>query len=371
MKNIYILAVVFATLIPHLLQAQAGLGLRHLDYKTPVNGMVMYDSTYQVERFSFGLHYRWFDAAVPYSGNLRQEALEMENLHEIFNMHAGNISFGYHYNKRWSAHLTAPLVFNQKSSVLEHSLVNGSFVARQRRVTESAGLGDVFLMINYAAVLPTAIRRARLDVGIGVKAPTGDYRAQDTWHNVGPNRTPVLRPVDPVIQPGDGTWGAIVDLSGSYTIADWVGVYAEGRYLSTPASTNGTRTFRSTFSDEFSEEDIVSVSDQYMIRGGVSLTVPRSAVAFSFGIRVDGTPVNDLIGTSEGFRRPGYATSFESSIIIKSPQFDFFFSLPYIYYQQREQSNADKLYGQRTGQFAQGDAAFARFALFVGVQSKF
>lgn len=371
MKKIYFLLFAISCLSVSMLDAQAGLGLRHLEYKTPAIGLVTYDSTGQVDQFSFGVHYRWFDAAVPYSGNLRQDALEMENLHEIFNVHAGNISFGYHYNQRWSAHLTAPLVFNQKSSVLEHSLVNGSFVARQRRVTESIGLGDVFLMVNYAAVLPTMMRRARLDVGVGVKMPTGDFRVRDTWHNVGPNRTPVLRPVDPVIQPGDGTWGAILDLSGAYTITNWLGVYGEGRYLSTPEATNGTQTFRSTFSDEYSEEEIVSVSDQYMVRGGVTLSVPASAVMFSFGARVDGTPVNDLVGTSEGFRRPGYATSFESSVIIRSANFDFYLSLPYIYYQQREQSNADKVQGQRTGQFVQGNAAFARFALFVGIQSTF
>jgi len=365
-----VLSLLFcATMISNIF-AQAGLGLRNLEYRNPAAGIFYLDSTDIKHEFSFGLHYRWFDAAIPYSGNLRQENLETENLHDIFNIHTGNITIGYAYNNRWSAFLVAPLQYGQKSSVLEHSLVNGSFVARQRRVTDASGLGDALLMINYAAILPSVTRKVYATAGVGVKIPTGLSTAMDIWHNVGPNRTSVRRPVDPVIQPGDGTWGMLVDIRAGAQLFDWLGLYGEGRYLSTPAATNSTPTFRDTFSEEYAEEGLTSVSDQYMVRGGVTLAVPESAVLFSFGIRVDGTPVNDLIGESPGFRRPGYATSFESSFMIRSPKVDFYVSMPYIYYQQREQSNADIVYSNRTGRFRQGDAPFSRFALFVGIASK-
>jgi len=371
MKFHRIIGIVLFVVVGHLFSfAQAGLGLRNLEYRTPVTGLFEIDTMEVNHDFTFGLHYRWFDSAIPYSGNLRQDGLEAENLHDIFNIHSGNITIGYSYNRRWSAFLAVPLQFGQKSSVLEHSLVNGSFVARQRRVTEAAGLGDMILMVNYAAILPTHNRKSYLTVGLGAKLPTGSSTAMDIWHNVGPNRTSVLRPVDPVIQPGDGNWGLMVDLRGGFRLLDWIGVYGEGRYLSTPTPVNGTPTFRDTFSEEFSEEGTTSVSDQYMVRGGITLAVPQSPVLFSFGIRVDGTPVNDLIGSSQGFRRPGYATSFESNVVIQSSKMNFYVSLPYIYYQQRDQSNPDIAFSSRTGRFRQGDAPFARFALFVGVSSK-
>jgi hypothetical protein len=369
MRLLYTLTLSFLTVLS--IYGQAGLGLRQLEYATPNNGLATIDTADWMHRFSFGVHYRWFDASQPYSGNLLQQNSIDDNVHEIFNQHAMNIAFSYQYNAQWGATLVAPLVYNQKSSVLEHSLVNGTFVARQRRVTEGIGLGDVFVMVHWSPVRADEFRRLSLTGSVGVKIPTGDFRQTGTWYNVGPNRTSVIRPLDPIIQPGDGTWGYLADLHGSYRIMNWLGLYADGRYLATPAALNGTSTFRSTFSEQYADEEQVSVSDQFMIRGGVSLMVPNSPILFSFGVRVDGTPVNDVFGTSEGFRRPGFATAFESNFIIRSGKINFYLSIPYVYYQVREQSNAEKMYTARTGQFRRGEASFSRFMLMTGISSSF
>lgn len=347
---------------------QAGLGLRHLDYKSPSYGFAAIDSSRTISKFSLGLHYRWFDAFIPYSGDLRQTSIEAVNEQEIFNKHALNITVSYAITQRWSFHLGVPLVYNQKSSVYEHSLLNGSFIARQRRITEAIGLGDVLLMTNYALVLPDSSQKTSIVAGAGVKIPTGDFRAVDDWYNIGPQGTSIIRPVDPVIQPGDGIWGALADVQISHQLNRWMGFYGGARYLMTFASLNGTMTYRSTFSEEYREEDDVSISDQYMLRGGLSFHYPGLPLFLSVGLRVDGVPVNDLMAEREGFRRPGFATSFESNLTFRSSGFEVYASVPYIYYQKRQLSNADRRFTANTGQFRQGNASFATFAVFTGIR---
>jgi len=51
-----------------------------------------------------------------------------------------------------------------------------------------------------------------------------------------------------------------------------------------------------------------SIPDQYLGRAGLSYVIwLAKALSFSLGGRIDGIPVNDLIGSSDGFRRAGYA----------------------------------------------------------------
>lgn len=60
----------------------------------------------------------------------------------------------------------------------------------------------------------------------------------------------------------------------------------------------------------------MSVADQYLFRVGAAFPVPRvSGLTFGIGLRGEGVPATDLIGKSDGFRRPGYAISVEPGII--------------------------------------------------------
>jgi hypothetical protein len=348
--------------------AQAGLGLRHLVYDNLQDGISKHVNA--PGSIDFGIHYRWFDAAVPYSGNLRQSMLESQNIHEIFNSH--NIVFAVNYtlNRRFSFFASIPLVYNQKSSVLEHSMVNGQFVALQRRITEGIGLGDLITGAHFTILDGTDSISRSLKFGLGIKIPTGAYNQRDIWYNAGPQRSDVLRTVDAAIQPGDGSWGFLADLRGSVSLLSFLGVYGEARYLFNPADNNGVRTFRSFISEEFSEEEEMSVTDQYMFRGGISLGKVGSPLVFSSGIRMDGVPVNDLIGESSGFRRPGYAVSWENTVMVQSDRFSVYFSLPYIYYQQRHRSNPEARYAAQTGSSGYGDASFSRFMICAGLTAR-
>jgi len=49
-----------------------------------------------------------------------------------------------------------------------------------------------------------------------------------------------------------------------------------------------------------------SIADAYLGRAGFEYLVwPKYTLSFSIAGRIDGVPLNDLAGGSEGFRRPG------------------------------------------------------------------
>lgn len=350
------------------LWSQAGLGLRQIQYDSPVTGFADEDST--ASHFGVAVHYRWFDAAIPYSGNLRDRTQERDNTQDIFNAHQLTLAFHYRLNSRFRFFAALPLAYNQKSSVWEHSLVNDHMVAFQRRITEGIGLGDA-LIGGHFQILPRAkFPSASLEAGLAAKLPTGLHNGTDIWYNAGPQRSDVIRTVDQAIQPGDGTWGVMMDIKGSWAPWPFLGLYGEGFYLSTPTDLNGVKNFRPFVSALWAEEGDNSATDQYMARGGLSVRAKNSPVVLNTGIRVDGVPVNDLIGSSEGFRRPGYAVSWENSVALESQRFRLYLSLPYIYYQNRDQSNPEKRYERLNGGNRFGDAAFARFMLQLGFQAQ-
>jgi hypothetical protein len=78
--------------------------------------------------------------------------------------------------------------------------------------------------------------------------------------------------------------------------------YLSGYYLFNPRDSNGTERPSPAI-------DLVNtVPDQYFGRVGFSYAIwPSKGVSVSLGARIDGIPVNDVIGESNGFRRAGYS----------------------------------------------------------------
>jgi hypothetical protein len=57
------------------------------------------------------------------------------------------------------------------------------------------------------------------------------------------------------------------------------------------------------------------VSDSYLVRGGVGYPIPgMKGTAGSIAARIEGVPVNDVFGATNGFRRPGYYFTFEPGV---------------------------------------------------------
>ena len=112
----------------------------------------------------------------------------------------------------------------------------------------------------------------------------------------------------------------------------------------------------------------MSVPDQYMLRGGVNLNLKKFQL--TAGIRDECLPVHDLIGGSNGFRRPGYIISFEPGAAYQVHNMTFYAYAPIALKRDRTQSVPDKISTALTGKYTQGDAAFADYLINVGVSFK-
>jgi hypothetical protein len=111
--------------------------------------------------------------------------------------------------------------------------------------------------------------------------------------------------------------------------------------------------------------DVMSVPDQYMMRAGASYAT--AGFTFSGGARLECVPAEDLIGGSNGFRRPGYVLSAEPVVAYKHKRTQLYLSVPVAVERNRTQSVPDKLRTTKTGVYAQGDAAFADYSINAGI----
>lgn len=275
-------------------------------------------------------------------------------------------------NSRWSFMIDAPVISNARSSLYEHGLVNGTYVKKERRSTHSFGLGDVRLAAYRWMFDPSKHLKGNVQLGLGIKLPTGDYDYKDYWYNVGPNGTKELRTVDQSIQLGDGGTGFTVEGNSFYNLSRNFSIYGNVYYLVNPREQNGVRTYRETLSPALANEAIMSVPDQYMARAGFNYAFNHvHGLSVAAGARIEGIPVHDLIGGSGDFRRPGYVLSIEPSVNYMVKSATFFVSVPVAIVRNRLQSVTDKENSAKTGKFIRGDAAFADYSINVGAAFRF
>jgi hypothetical protein len=250
-------------------------------------------------------------------------------------------------------------VYNERSSLYEHGRT-------ERHSTYSSGLGDARIGLGYWIFNPEKRMGSNLSVGLSLKMPTGDDAATSTFYNVGPDGGPEVRTVDQSIQPGDGGWGIILDMQLFQQLGEHFSLYGNGFYLSNPRVTNGTPTNRRR-----ENEAIMSVPDQFGLRAGTTYFTPLDGLAASLGGRFEGIPVRDLIGSSSGFRRPGYVVSVEPGVSYVLNRFAFNLNVPVAIYRNRTQSVSDIETENETGQPRHGDAAFADYLISAGITFRF
>jgi hypothetical protein len=201
------------------------------------------------------------------------------------------------------------------------------------------GLGDISLS-GRSWILPTdRFRRGNISAGIGMKMPTGNSGYKDRYPDRnGNNNEP--RFVDQSVQPGDGGWGLMFEISGFKTIPH-AQLFGSASYLANPRDRNETTSITvnrlppgvtpTGNADRFYN----SVPDQYMARLGGAVPVGKTGVAGSLAWRVEGLPRYDLIGGSHGFRRPGVAMFIEPGISYAKGSLIYSFQMPITYYRNR------------------------------------
>jgi hypothetical protein len=270
-------------------------------------------------------------------------------------VHSFDVEASYAFTPRYNLSLTIPFIYAERSSVLDH---DGS-----RHTTRAAGLADVRLVAHAWLLDPREDRTGNISIGVGVKAPTGDATATDTFYKP---TGPEIRPVDQAIQPGDGGWGIQLELSAYQKIVDRLYGYVSGAYLINPREQNGAYTTAPYPPGPSGTMRQLSVPDQYVGRVGATYEVwPARGVSLSFGGRIDGVPTHDLIGGSEGFRRPGYAISVEPGVSWRHGGNAFNLFTPVLITANRQKNIYDDRYGTH------GPAAFADFVIITSFSHRF
>ena len=296
-------------------------------------------------KWSVAVNYEWFESHRHFVGREEQKHRAEEGTEVINDTHQVTTRLAYAVSPRTTLTLDVPYFRSVRSSLYEHDRVN-------RHSTSSSGLGDIVVGSEFWVRSPSSDVRSNMAFGVGLKLPTGDSNAKDTFHTA---TGPVVRNVDQSIQPGDGGWGIALSTQMFRRIGESTSVYGSLYYLISPQETSGT--FRST-------DPIIgrfSITDQYQARAGFSQVLSaRHGLAGSLGGLIEGIPSSDLIGGDRGFRRPGYTISIEPGLSYMTGSHTFTLSVPVAVDRNRVRSFADKINGRH------GDAAFADYAVNVG-----
>lgn len=229
-------------------------------------------------------------------------------------------------------------------------------------VYRSGGLGDVTVGVQSWVWRPPTESHGNVAISAQLKLPTGINDAKGTKTSA--NGTKTVQPFDESIQPGDGTWGFSL-ATQAYREFYWLtSGYFTGSWLFNPQDTTGVLTFRAA-----PGEGVISATDQYLWRGGLSRPVTGvkalRGLAFSFGGRMEGIPVRDAFGSSNGFRRPGYVISLEPGMMYARGRFGLYASGPWSIERNRKTSVTD--YANNT----HGDAAFSDYTVIAGTSWTF
>jgi len=233
-----------------------------------------------------------------------------------------DLTMTYAFTNRWSLSLDVPVEWASRETYLEHDGVSP-------HTMHSKGMGDARVIGNYWLLDPEKHTDENVSMKFGVKSPVGKRAAKDLSYRA---TGPVLRPVDPAIQPGAGGWGMILGAQGFKKVLSDTFLYFDATYLSNPLEMNGTQ---SPFGDrpEITSGDIGyivdSVPDQYLARVGFSQSLlPRKNLSFTMGVRIDGVPAHDLFGGSDGYHLPGYSISIEPGASFAQGKNYFSITLP-------------------------------------------
>ena len=305
--------------------------------------------------WNFNVNYRYFKSFRHFRGS-HEEPDRIKNNTEVINWtHGMDINLNYAFSERLFGVVSVPFAYNERSSLYEHGRT-------ERHTTYSGGLTDIIVGAGYWLFSGEKIKSGNMALGAGMKIPTGNYGAKSTFYNVGPEGSPELRPVDQSIQLGDGGLGFVINGQGVWNLGKTTFLYYDGFYMFNPRNTNGVKTFRRRAS-----ESILSVPDQYAFRAGIFKPVGSlHGLGLSLGGRAEGVPVRDLIGASDGFRRPGYIISIEPGASYMIGDFTVTLNLPIALIRNRTRSLTD-IADSTPENFVHGDAAFADYLLNLGL----
>ena len=172
------------------------------------------------------------------------------------------------------------------------------YADNQRHKVAAEGLGDITVgMTHWIRDGSRAPMTWNIELGAGIKTATGRNDVMDDYF-LATGKTRFT--VDQSIQLGDGGWGVVIDGQAFRVITAHTHVYVSGSYLVSPRNQSSVH---QALAGPYATVQ-VSIPDVYNARGGLTYAVPGVGATFTLGGRIDGIASRDLIGKSDGFRRP-------------------------------------------------------------------
>lgn len=299
---------------------------------------------YWVHNLTVDIGYRVFNSNKYFQGS-RQIArpTAVENHQNLF-----DIGVEYDLAPRWSILADVPVLNGTRNQIYP-----------PKGIFQVSGLGDIMVGVQSWIFRPPTENGGDVAVNVQLKMPTGIDNA--TGSAVLNGQT-IKATADQSLQPGDGTWGFSVGAEAYKRLWRTAMSYAQANYLFSPVDTNGVKTFRSQ-----PGQGVMSSTDQYLFRGGMVQRVPRfERLAFSAGLRGEGVPVRDLLGDSNGFRRPGFIFSFDPGLMFNYGRDTLSVNGPWALYRDRPPSVPEIEY-----HVTNGDAFFSDYTVVVGLSHHF
>ena len=368
MKKIVILILI--GLMPSLVKGQGCIAVRHMSCAVgsgPNSNTLMQPGQWQVALGMRSLH-----SYKHYVGTEYQAQRETEGTNVINNTQSADLGISYSVTDRLSVSANIPFTYNDRSSMYEHygNAATGN-PGRNRFETKSVGLGDARFTANYWILDPLKHPKANVMLGLGIKLPTGNSNVIDVVHRRkadGSDYT-LEKPVDQSIQLGDGAIGYNFEVQGYKLLGTKSLLYYNGFYLLSPQNVNETEQFASDRKITDLMIRYHSVADQFAARVGVAYDViPSKGFQVMLGTRIEGIPSSDLVGGSDGFRRPGYIISIEPGISYSKSKNMFSLTMPLALVRNRIKSAYDL---KDPAGLRQGDAAFADYFISATVSHRF
>ena len=387
MKKIILLSwVILITLsiVNSNLYAQGCVAVRQMGGTNAMYSSDSSVSSYNLNKgdLQVGVNYRYFHSWRHFVGDVEQpqrqntgggigaDGIDHGNAVNIYS-HALDLNFSYALSNRWQINATLPYVHNERSQVLKQIK---PVVDTFRYSVFAQGLGDVRFGINYWVFDPAKAKKGNLMLGAGIKLNTGDCKAEDIAPQAdGTKRYAIM---DQAIQPGDGGVGYSLELQAFRQVYKSIYGFANGYYLFSPQTSNGTA--KSAPTKGLEGYNVYACPDQYFARAGVMASVGN--FTFSLAARTEGIPVNDVIGSSVAYRRPGYVWAIEPGVTYRNGNHTINLYVPYNFYKNRTQSAADiaaqNLQNEGVTDLSKmvnvhGDAAFADYSISLGYAYRF
>jgi len=301
-------------------------------------------SPFWLHNLTVDIGYRVFNSNKYFQGsNEIARPTAVRNHQNIF-----DIGLEYRLSPRWSLIADIPVYNGTRNQIYPPT-----------GIYQVSGVGDMMIGAQSWIFRPPTENGGNVAVSASVKIPTGIDNATGSALYKGQI---IKATADQSMQPGDGAWGLNVGTQGYKTLWHRSSAYGQASYLVNPQDTNGVPTFRSQ-----PGQGVMSVTDQYLYRAGISQGVPKvRGLAMSIGIRGEGVPAHDLIGGSDGFRRPGFIFSVDPGLMFNYKRDTLSINGPWALYRDRPPSVPEL-----QNHTYNGDAFFADYTVVASISHHF